>query len=73
MPKEKEGFREQLDRLSARFPGQETITLKEACDVVGLHRQTLLSDKSFPAKKPGGAKNAKIVVPIVALARYLSC
>ena len=72
MPKEKEGFREELDRLSARFPGRETISITEACEVVGISRWTLMKDKDFPAKKPGRGKNAKIVVPIVALARYLS-
>lgn len=72
MPIEKEGFREQLDRLNARFPGRETIYIKEACEVVGLCRDTLLLDKTFPAKKPGNRKNGKIVIPLVALARWLA-
>lgn len=72
MPKEKEGVRDQLARLNERFPGRETIYIQEACEVVGLCRDTLLMDKTFPAKKPGNKKNGRIVVPLVALARWLS-
>lgn len=72
MPREKEGYRDQLERLSERFPGRETIYITEACEVVGLCRDTLLLDKTFPAKRPGGKKNGRIVVPLVALARWMS-
>lgn len=72
MPKEKEGFREQLTRLSEKFPDRETISIKEACGVVGLCRDTLLADRTFPAIKSGNRKNGKIVVPIVALARWMA-
>lgn len=72
VPKEKEGFREQLERLCELFPERETISMPEACKVVGLCRDTLLQDKTFPAKKPGNRRNGKIVVPLVALARWLA-
>lgn len=71
VPKEKEGFREQLERLCELFPERETISMPEACKVVGLCRDTLLQDKTFPAKKPGDRRNGKIVVPLVALARWM--
>ena len=71
VPKEKEGFREQLERLCELFPERETISMPEACKVVGLCRDTLLQDKTFPAKKPGNRRNGKIVVPLVALARWM--
>lgn len=45
---------------------------KEACEVIGLSRETLLLDKTFPAKKPGDKKNGRIVIPLVALARWMS-
>ncbi|MEI3089705.1 MAG: hypothetical protein V8T01_07045 [Oscillospiraceae bacterium] len=45
--------------------------MPEACKVVGLCRDTLLQDKTFPAKKPGNRRNGKIVVPLVALARWM--
>lgn len=70
--REKENFRDQLARLSDRYPERETIGLKEASDLLGVSRQTLMLDKTFPAKKPGGAKNAKIIIPLVALARWMS-
>ena len=72
MPREKEGYRDQLERLSTRFPGRETIYIKEACEVIGLSRETLLLDKTFPAKKPGDKKDGRIVIPLVALARWMS-
>lgn len=72
MPMEKEGFREQLESLNARFSGRETIYINEACEVVGLSRETLLLDRTFPVKRPGNKKNGKIVVPLIALARWLT-
>lgn len=68
MSREKEGFRDQLQRLDEKYPGVEAISLPEACKVLDVYRDTLLNDKSFPAKKVSG----KWIVPIVALARWLS-
>ena len=68
MPREKEGFREQLARLTEKFPDREMITLPEACEVTGCYRQTLLRDKSFPRKKMGAVYR----IPLVQLARWLS-
>lgn len=67
MPREKEGFREQLESLTTRFPGKEAIGLPECCAILCTHRDVLLSDKAFPAKKVGG----KYLIPIIALARWL--
>ena len=35
MAREKEGFREQLDRLDAAFPGRETLRYKEISILFG--------------------------------------
>ena len=75
MPREKEGFREQLARLDEQFPGRETVNMVEASKITGLHRQTLLSDRTFPARKIGKLASeygGAYIVPKVALARWLS-
>ena len=67
MPREKEGFREQLARLSEKYPGREMISLPEACEITGCYRRTLLQDKTFPRKKMGNVYK----IPVVQLARWM--
>ena len=67
--REPPGFREQLGHLAERYPGKEVLTLLEVCEIIGCHRRTLLSDKSFPAKRIGN--KGKYYVPIVGLARWM--
>lgn len=67
MPREKEGFREQLQRLTELYPGREMITIQEASDLTGYHRRTLLKDKSFPRKMIGN----RYSIPLVQLARWM--
>lgn len=74
MPREKEGFREQLARLDELYPGREAISIQEASALLGLYRRTLLEDESFPAKKigaPRSSRGGKYVVPKVPLARWM--
>ena len=66
--REKEHFRDELDRLSERFPGREAIELAEAADVLGCCYKTLQRDDKFPQIKIRG----KWVVPLVRLASYLA-
>lgn len=74
MPMEKDGFRENLARLDETFPGRESIKINEAADYLGVHRRTILKDRTFPAKKTGsgGRQGGVYLVPKVALARWLS-
>ena len=67
MPREKEGFREQLQSLMERFPGKEAVGLEACCEMLDTDRRILLKDKTFPAKKVGG----KYMIPLVGLARWL--
>jgi len=67
-----EQYRDQLDRLSARFPNREAISITEASAVLGVNRRSLLSNKTFPAKRPCGKRNGKIVVPLVSLAHWMT-
>ena len=73
MPREKEGFREQLARLDEQFPGREAINIQEAIQLTGLDRRTLLSDQDFPARKMGSkaSTGGKYMIPKVAFAKWL--
>lgn len=68
MSREKVDYRDNLEMLREMFPGRMTITIQEACALLGREKRSLLGDRSFPAQKIGG----RYAVPIVALARYLS-
>ena len=68
MPREKESYRDILVDINARHAGKPVLTLEEACNYVGIHRQTALRDPAFPAKKIMG----KYIVPVPSLARYLA-
>lgn len=70
MPREKGGYREQLEHLSERYPGQEFITMQEACKMFKCHRHKLLADKTFPAKQING--KGRYYIPIVGLARWMT-
>lgn len=72
MAREKIDFRDNLERLSERFPGKELIPLKEVSEFLGCDARTLLSDESLP-RRSFGQKRKTYFVPIVGLARWLSC
>ncbi|MDR0905280.1 MAG: hypothetical protein LBN00_03750 [Oscillospiraceae bacterium] len=67
MAREKEGFREALEQLSARFPEREAISLAECAEILGLHKETIAGDKTFPVMKIGNRR----LVSLVALARRM--
>lgn len=69
MPRELDGYRQQLERLAELYPGKEVLTIQEACKMLRSHRQTLLADKTFPAKRIG--QKGKYYIPIVGLARWM--
>lgn len=64
--REKEGYRDNLARVTERF-GVELIPLKEAAAFCGCDPRTLVRDKNSPVKKI----RSRLVVPAVALARWL--
>lgn len=76
MPREKEGFREQLARLDELFPGKEVLSMNEVCAMLRTDRRTILRDKTFPAKKIGGTGgkefDGRYAVPKVGLARWMA-
>jgi len=69
MPREPDGYRQQLEHLASQYPDKEVLTLPEVCKLLGCHRQTLLADKTFPAKRVGD--RGKYLIPVVGLARWL--
>jgi len=67
--REPDGYREQLEHLAERYPGKEVLTIQEVTSLFGCHRQTLLADKTFPAKRI--CNKGKYYIPVVGLARWM--
>lgn len=63
MSREKEDFRDNLERLEEKFPDKEIISAREAADFLGLDIRTVR--KYFPVKPHIG-------ITKVALARAMS-
>lgn len=70
MAREKETFRDNLERLKERFPDQETITINDAVAYLGagMTRDRLLRDETFPRRLCGG----RYIVVLVNFARWLA-
>jgi len=69
MPREPEGYREQLELLAARYPGKTVLTIQEVCKLFSCGRHKLLADKTFPAKQFAG--KGTYYIPIAGLARWM--
>lgn len=67
--REPDGYREQLEHLAGRYPSREVLTIQEVCSMLNCHRQTLLADKTFPARRIGN--KGKYFIPITLLARWM--
>lgn len=67
MPREKEGYREQLEFLMGLCPGVAAVDIKTCEKLTGCERHTLMNDKTFPAQKVSG----KYIIPLTALARWM--
>lgn len=64
MPREKEAYRDNLERIAEKFPGQEMLSIAELSRWFRKDPRTI--KKMFPAIKPG------VGISIATLARYLS-
>lgn len=69
MPREPEGYREQLEHLAERYPGKEVLTIQEVCKMFRCNRRKLLSDKTFPVKQFNN--QGRYYIPIAGLARWM--
>lgn len=65
---EKEMFHAHLDDLKAHFGDVSTINLEEAAAYIGVCRETLEREKTFPVRKLGRLRR----VPLIGLARWLA-
>lgn len=71
--REKEGYREQIERLAEIYPGKIALTVIEAANVLGIDKRTvmvLIQRKKLAATDISkGAKNKRYIIPITALAK----
>ena len=65
--REPEGYRQQLEFLVDLFPGKAMVDINDVCRVTGRNRQTLLAEKSFPAKMVG----KKYTISLTELAKWM--
>ena len=67
MPREKEMYRYNLERILKQFNG-EMIPLKAVSEWLNIDSRTLKNDKKFPLRKVGG----RFYVPATGLASWMS-
>ena len=68
MSREKEMYRDNLERINDRFGDAELIPIQEVGKFLGCCYRTLQNQKDFPIKKVGN----RVYVTKVGLARWLS-
>jgi len=68
--REPDGYREQLEHLTQRFPGKEVLSIQEVCKMFRCNRRKFLTDKTFPVKQFNGT--GKYYIPIVKLAWWMA-
>ena len=55
MPKEKELFRDNLERLREVFPDTDVLTMDETCRYLRIDRRTLLQDPNAQQRRSRGS------------------
>lgn len=68
MPREKETYRDNLEALRERFPGREIISVPEAAGYLGVSKDRIFRDETFPKRALG--KQTSVV--LVNFARWLA-
>ncbi len=68
--REPEGYRQQLERLSEKFPDREVLGMCEVEKLLRCNRRTILADKTFPAKQING--RGRYYIPLSRLAWWLA-
>lgn len=69
MAREKEAYRDNLERILAAFPGQEIITQTQLAKWLHMDARTVRAN--FPMKG-GGARGATCWISVASLARAMS-
>ena len=71
--REKEGFRDQIERMSTIYPDKITLSVVETAKVLGVDKRTvllLIQKKNLAAIDVSkGEKNKRYIIPITAIAR----
>lgn len=61
MAREKEGFRDNLERIDSRFPEKESLNYDDLCTLFGFSRSTAIRRwKSFYNKNIGGVPKTTV-------------
>lgn len=72
--RDKQGYREQIERLAEIYPGKITLSLTEAASALGIDKRTvmvMIDKKKLPATDVStGKKNKRYIIPITAIARF---
>lgn len=72
--REKQGYREQIERLAEIYPGKITLSLSEAASALGIDKRTvvtMIEKKKLAATDiSAGGKNKRYRIPITAVARF---
>lgn len=64
MAREKEGYRDNLARLDAKYPDKELLNVSEVSRYLGVHRETalkLLKGKMLPGNKISKVTLARVI------------
>ena len=72
--RDKQGYREQIERLAEIYPNRITVSLTEAASVLGIDKRTLMclieKRKLHAIDVSTGSKNRHYIIPVTALARF---
>jgi excisionase family DNA binding protein len=74
--RDKQGYREQIERLAEIYPNKITLSLTETASALGIDKRTvlvLIEKKKLPATDiSNGSKNKRYIIPITAIARMVA-
>lgn len=72
--REKEGYREQIERLAEIYPNKVVLSVPETAKVLGVDVRTvvaLIQNRKLNATNiSAGKKNKRFVIPITSIARF---
>ena len=72
--RDKQGYREQIERLAEIYPGKITLSLSETASVLGIDKRTVIAmierKKLLATDISSGRKNERYIIPITAIARF---
>ena len=74
--RDKQGYREQIERLADIYPNKVALSLTEAASALGIDKRTLLvliDKKKLPATDiSNGSRNRRYIISVTAIARMMA-